>query len=629
MAYTPDQSRATNVPVTVTSGPHVANLTVDQTVERPPGSTVREIGFVQLVAGEESVITVGTAATTGLVILDAIQLILETPDGSLGWSAPGTTSIASDSAGVSATLLGTEAEVTLYWKQGSSAPEQTTGWDGSISEPGVNISPGLVQRTITGLLADTLYSCIYYANNGTVPAEAWSAPVTFATSLTAAQLPVFIGAVAGDSSVALSWQDNASNETGYILQRSTAADGPYATIEYLAPDTTSYVDAAIPALGIYYYRLAATNAGNGSTTDFSAAQTSAEVTTITSPGFIYSETFSDVGALHGSTPDVTTGGATWTASDWEENGTTGTIAVVNSSGEDDSAFLPFTPVTGNVYTLSATMTVPSGGQGTGWAAIGFAATNTTTGSFWANNTAPWILYRPDTNVDSFLGPGTGGSADEGNWATSVTFSIILNTENPAWTAEWFIDDGSGPVSVRSETFGTNPTIGYAGFGRENGNTTAIDNFNLTVNTPGGGNNFTDWIAGNPGVGVQTGLGDDPDVDGIDNGVENFFGTAPDAFSPGLVASAAAGGTFTFTHPINATPATDLTAAYRWSTDLQTFHADGAPNGAGTTTVNFAQGAPSGGMVTVTATITGTLIPDKLFVDVEVTQHSNDLGVVAP
>ena len=33
----------------------------------------------------------------------------------------------------------------------------------------------------------------------------------------------------------------------------------------------------------------------------------------------------------------------------------------------------------------------------------------------------------------------------------------------------------------------------------------------------------------------------------------------------------------------------------------------------------AEGMSAGGMVTVTATISGTVIPDKLFVDVEVTQ----------
>ena len=75
MAYSPGPSRANNVPVTVTSGPHVTNFTVDQTVERPAGLVVREIGTVELVAGQESVITIGTAGTTGYVILDAIQLV--------------------------------------------------------------------------------------------------------------------------------------------------------------------------------------------------------------------------------------------------------------------------------------------------------------------------------------------------------------------------------------------------------------------------------------------------------------------------------------------------------------------------------------------------------------------------
>jgi hypothetical protein len=77
MAYTPDPTRANNVPVTITSGPHVTSFSVDQTVARPAGGVVREIGTVQLVTGQESVITIGSAGTTGFVILDAIQLALE------------------------------------------------------------------------------------------------------------------------------------------------------------------------------------------------------------------------------------------------------------------------------------------------------------------------------------------------------------------------------------------------------------------------------------------------------------------------------------------------------------------------------------------------------------------------
>lgn len=136
---------------------------------------------------------------------------------------------------------------------------------------------------------------------------------------------------------------------------------------------------------------------------------------------------------------------------------------------------------------------------------------------------------------------------------------------------------------------------------------------------GGGNNYSDWIATYPGVGGLTGFGDDPDGDGNENGVENYLGTAPDVASAGIVAGVfdSGAGTFTFTHPLNETPADDITAAYRWSKDLATFTDDGqAFEG---TTVTFNQGVPSGGEVTVTATITGTPL-DKLFVEILVTQN---------
>ncbi|MCH7226795.1 hypothetical protein, partial [Haloferula sp. A504] len=131
-----------------------------------------------------------------------------------------------------------------------------------------------------------------------------------------------------------------------------------------------------------------------------------------------------------------------------------------------------------------------------------------------------------------------------------------------------------------------------------------------------GETFATWISGFTGLGGLTGLDDDADGDGIDNGVENYFGTFPNEFSQGLVSGTLTGNTFTFAHPLNASPATNLTATYRWSKDLSTFNADGdAFEG---TTVDFVQGTPAGGMVSVTATITGAPL-DRLFVDIEVTQ----------
>jgi hypothetical protein len=147
----------------------------------------------------------------------------------------------------------------------------------------------------------------------------------------------------------------------------------------------------------------------------------------------------------------------------------------------------------------------------------------------------------------------------------------------------------------------------------------IDNVLVTAVGPGGGNDFADWIAGFPGVGVLTDLGDDFDLDGIPNAVENFFGTDPSVFSSGLVASAASEGSFTFTHPQNPTPADDLTAAYRWSKTLDGFLADGATDGDGTTVDFTVQlDTPETGITTVTATVTG-VATNKLFVEVEVLQ----------
>lgn len=106
---------------------------------------------------------------------------------------------------------------------------------------------------------------------------------------------------------------------------------------------------------------------------------------------IYSDIFSDTGNLIGSSPDLGVG--TWTGStQWNEDGITATI----SGGDDGSAFLAFTPTDGNIYTLSATVSVPS----TGWLALGFAATDTNGGEFWEDGTAPWVIIRSSCNVDS-------------------------------------------------------------------------------------------------------------------------------------------------------------------------------------------------------------------------------------
>ena len=75
MAYSPHPSRATNVPVVISSGRHQTRFAVDQRRALPPGKVFRTIGTVELADNVETVITVGNVATDGFVILDALQFV--------------------------------------------------------------------------------------------------------------------------------------------------------------------------------------------------------------------------------------------------------------------------------------------------------------------------------------------------------------------------------------------------------------------------------------------------------------------------------------------------------------------------------------------------------------------------
>lgn len=146
-------------------------------------------------------------------------------------------------------------------------------------------------------------------------------------------------------------------------------------------------------------------------------------------------------------------------------------------------------------------------------------------------------------------------------------------------------------------------------------------FNAIESLGIGPGSYSHWIRGFPGVGTQTGLNDDPDGDGVKNGVESFFGTAPHTPSPGIAIGSAipAQGTFTFTHP-QGVLANDLAATYQWSKDLQTFHHHLETDSAGST-VGFTihTDTPAPGTTTVTATVSGTPC-GQLFLRAKVTRN---------
>jgi hypothetical protein len=79
IAYSPHETRAKNVPITIESGPQKSILSFDQTKPLPAGEAFRSAGFVQLTADVETSITISNTGTEGFVILDAIQLVETKP----------------------------------------------------------------------------------------------------------------------------------------------------------------------------------------------------------------------------------------------------------------------------------------------------------------------------------------------------------------------------------------------------------------------------------------------------------------------------------------------------------------------------------------------------------------------
>ncbi|WP_425400442.1 beta strand repeat-containing protein [Aeoliella sp.] len=161
--------------------------------------------------------------------------------------------------------------------------------------------------------------------------------------------------------------------------------------------------------------------------------------------------------LHGTTPDVSLTGGSWTAgAGIQADGT------VLTSPSRFTALLPFTPEPNFVYSLSADI-VTANTASNNWLAIGFAENSPANldERFISNGANPhlWMISRAGmstSNDSSFLGPGTGGGADS---STISSDHVVMTLDTTGLEWEWSIDYGGDGVD-RTESLAAAPPINF-------------------------------------------------------------------------------------------------------------------------------------------------------------------------
>ncbi len=151
---------------------------------------------------------------------------------------------------------------------------------------GSTIYIGLATAAKSGSQATTAQ----YRNYGDTASQPSPTVPTAASGLTAL--------ANGPTSVSLNWSDNANNETGFRIERSTNA-GAYVQIGSVGANVTTYADSTVVASTDYSYRLVAFNAvGDALTSNI------ATVTTPSNPNPGTNTTLTSVadGYVHGGNP---------------------------------------------------------------------------------------------------------------------------------------------------------------------------------------------------------------------------------------------------------------------------------------------------------------------------------------
>jgi hypothetical protein len=121
-----------------------------------------------------------------------------------------------------------------------------------------------------------------------------------------------------------------------------------------------------------------------------------------SSSVLYEDEFGFTGDLNGRMPVTTTGSSAWTSANFEANGSS-----VAATVPFRTAYLPFMPREGFIYTLSASLSI--GTNASSWVSLGFNSPSPNTNlEFSGDGGIGTVILRNSGQVHWFPGPGSHG-----------------------------------------------------------------------------------------------------------------------------------------------------------------------------------------------------------------------------
>jgi hypothetical protein len=195
------------------------------------------------------------------------------------------------------------------------------------------IAANVTSYSNTGLAANTRYYYVLRAINGggSSPNSNEASATTYPNPPTAPSALVAIAL--SPSAIKLTWSDNATNETSFVVARAATSGGPFTDIATLGANATAYTNTALSASTTYYYVIRAANTGGPSVN-------SAEASAITLPAIPAGPSALTATALSATSIKLT----------WTDNATNEASIVVSRSTVSGG---PYT----DIATLGANTTV--------------------------------------------------------------------------------------------------------------------------------------------------------------------------------------------------------------------------------------------------------------------------------